>query len=135
MIDITKAIYQRAMASSTLTALISDRFYESEGPQNSGLPYVVYSVTSTVNSSTFTEEMDSGRVTFLAVSQNSSSTEIKTILAALNTLFDKAAFLTESSGKMEVMNRVTRFWDKIRTEDDKEEWNGLLDFEILHQTY
>ena len=136
MIAFITALYQEAMADSALTALIGDRFYEAMASQNTGLPYVVYSVISNVNTPTFTEKLESVRVQFSVVSREDYSTETLNIMAALEKIFDDLTKLnTGSTGRIESFTRVTKFYAQIRTESGDEEWNGYLDYDVLYQIF
>ena len=136
MIAFTMALYQKAAADSALTALISDRFYEVMAPQNAGLPYVVYSVISNVNSPTFTEKLESVRVQFSVVSRENSSTETLNIMNALENIFDDLTKLnTGSTGRIEGFTRITKFYDKIYTDAGDQEWDGYMDYDVLYQIF
>lgn len=139
MIAFSKGLYERAMADPTLQALIGGRFFEVEAPQETDLPYVVYSVISNTNTPTFTEKMESLRVQFSVVSRESGSTQLKTILAALEAVFDEAKFAVftdgAASGKAENFERVTKFYDRYMAEDGQGEWNGFIDYTVLYQKY
>ena len=136
MIAFTTALYQKAAADSALTTLISDRFYEVMAPQNAGLPYVVYSVISNVNSPTFTEKLESVRVQFSVVSRENSSTETLNIMNALENIFDDLTKLnTGSTGRIESFTRITKFYDKIYTDAGDQEWDGYMDYDVLYQIF
>ena len=139
MIALSKGIYERAMANSVLQALIGGRFFEVEAPQETDLPYVVYSVISNTNTPTFTEKIESLRVQFSVVSGESGSTQLKNILAALETVFDEAKFYVatngSTSGKVENFERVTKFYDRYIADDGQGEWNGFIDYTVLYQKY
>lgn len=139
MIALCQGLYQRAMADTALQALIGGRFFEVEAPQETDLPYVVYSVISNTNTPTFTEKMESLRVQFSAVSRESGSTQIKNVLAALEAVFDEAKFYVttngSASGKVENFERVTKFYDRYIADDGQGEWNGFIDYTVLYQKY
>lgn len=139
MIALCQGLYQRAMADAVLQDIIGGRFFEVEAPQETDLPYVVYSVISNTNTPTFTEKIESLRVQFSVVSRESGSTQIKTVLAALETVFDEAKFqvFTDSvlSGKVENFERVTKFYDRYLADDGQGEWNGFIDYMVLYQKY
>lgn len=139
MIAFSKGLYERAMADSALQALIGGRFFEVEAPQETDLPYVVYSVISNTNTPTFTEKMESLRVQLSVVSRESGSTQLKTILAALEAVFDEAKFTVftdgAASGKAENFERVTKFYDRYMADDGQGEWNGFIDYTVLYQKY
>ena len=139
MIALCQGLYQRAMADTALQALIGGRFFEVEAPQETDLPYVVYSVISNTNTPTFTEKMESLRVQFSAVSRESGSTQIKNVLAALEAVFDEAKFYVttngSASGKVENFERVTKFYARYIADDGQGEWNGFIDYTVLYQKY
>ena len=139
MIALTKGLYERALADTALQALIGGRFFEVEAPQETDLPYVVYSVISNTNTPTFTEKMESLRVQLSVVSRESGSTQLKNVLAALEAVFDEAKFYVttngSASGKVENFERVTKFYDRYIADDGQGEWNGFIDYTVLYQKY
>ena len=139
MIAFSQGLYQRAMADTSLQALIGGRFFEVEAPQETDLPYVVYSVISNTNTPTFTEKIESLRVQLSVVSRESGSTQLKNVLAALEAVFDEAKFyvITDgaASGKAENFERVTKFYDRYIADDGQGEWNGFIDYTVLYQKY
>lgn len=135
MIAFMTALYQKAMADSTFTGLIGDRFYETIAPQETGLPYAVYSVISNVNSPTFSEKLESVRVQFSIVSRESSSTETLNIQAAIENIFDDLKLAASTTGRLESFTRLTKFHDAVYAEDGAKEWNGYVDYEVLYQIF
>lgn len=84
------------VANSFKTA-IGGRLYNTIAPDNTVMPYCVFTHISATQANTFTENMDEILIQFSIFSDASSPAEVYDAMTALKALFDKCTFTVTSA--------------------------------------
>ena len=134
MISMTKAVYEKAYEDTTLRGLVNGRIFEDVAPQNTGLPYIVYSVISEVSNPTFTEKYENYRVQFSVISSESTPTEAKEILKAVKEVFDDSDFRARE-GRIISMRRISAAVNPVAADTLNGtglEWQADVDYDLVY---
>lgn len=78
------------LTGSALSTDVGARMYLDQAPDGAALPYVVYSIVSSVPQDTFAEKLDETLVQFSLFSETAGAAEITDMYSDLRTLFDDA---------------------------------------------
>lgn len=105
MLNLKKAIYGK-LSGSALDAHIAGRLFDTQAPDGSEYPYVVYMIVSNYPEKTFTEDFEVVLIQFSLFSATpGDSTEVEGMYTDLKTLFDECAMTVTGSSWFYWMKR------------------------------
>jgi len=108
-------------SGSTVSTNVGGRIYFEQAPEGATMPYIVFYITSSNPSDTFTERVTDTYIQFSMFSSSSSVSEIGTIYANLRTLFDYATLTVSGNTflRCEWQNLTTMVDDTTTVEGNK----------------
>lgn len=138
MLNLKKAIYAK-LSGSLLTADIGGRLFDTQAPEGSQYPYVVYLIVSDVPEKTFTEDFENVLIQFSLFSATpNDSTEAETMFGHLKTLFDECAMTIPPTGAetdtlvwMKRSNATLMIEDHTTPAGTIQVWHYAVDYEVM----
>lgn len=120
------------LSGSALSTSVGGRIYLDRAPQGAVYPHVVFFIVSGVPERTFTEEYENVLIQFSLFSASKSATEITTMYANLDTLFDECALTITGSTlvRMSRRNLTTMVEDIQMKNSTVEVKHWAIDFEV-----
>lgn len=112
---------------------IGGRMFNTVAPEDTTLPYCVFTHVAGVQSDTFTEDMDEVTLQFSIFSEGSSSGEVHDAMTACKALFDGCSFQVTSGVVVQFMRGV----DGLIIEDYETEsgsqriWHYHVDYRVI----
>lgn len=121
-------------SNSFLTA-IGGRMYNTMAPENTPMPYCVFTHIAGYQSDTFTEDMDRIILQFSIFSDSSSSAEVHDAMTACKALFDDCTFTVTSGVVVQFMRGVDGLIiEEYETESGGQRiWHYHVDYDVIRR--
>ena len=121
--------------SNNFNTAIGGRMFNTIAPENTPMPYCVFTHVVSTQADTFTEDMDEITLQFSIFSDSSSSTEVHDAMTYCKTLFDDCTFTVTSGVVVQFMRGVDGLIiEEYETESGSQRvWHFHVDYSVIRR--